>query len=116
MPKISDGKAINVVAPAGGVVGGRCYRISGWNGMAQVDAAAGETFAMLVDAEAVIRQPIPAGVTGAVGDTLYVPTATGQVFSTALTATATSNAAAAKIVEAKDGNNIAAFRLLNVVP
>lgn len=111
--KYTDGRTINVVAPAGGVMAGRLYRINGWNGVAEVDAAAGETFAMNIDPVFTFYIPMPSGVAAALGDVLYMPTASGGTGATALTATATSNVAAVKVHQAKDANNIVGVRLLN---
>ena len=112
--KYSDGKALNFVAPAGGVLAGRLYRVGGWNHIAVTDAAAGETYAGEVDPMANYRIPVPAGLTGAVGDVYYLPPASPQTGSTALTATAAGNVLAVKVTEAKDGNNIMGVRVLNV--
>lgn len=111
--KYSDGKTINVVAPAGGVVAGRLYRVDGWNGVPEVNAAAGETFAMNIDPTYTFYILAPVGFTGARGDIGYMPPASGGAGATALTATATSNVAAVKVHTAKDGNNIVGVRLLN---
>ena len=112
--KYSDGKALNFVAPAGGVLAGRLYRVAGWNHIALVDALVGETYVGEVDPAANYRIPVPAGLAGAVGDVYYFPPASPQVGSTALTATATANVIAVKVTEAKDGNNIMGVRVLNV--
>jgi predicted RecA/RadA family phage recombinase len=111
--KYSDGKTINVVAPAGGAVAGQLYRINGWNGVCEVTAAAGETFALNIDPTFTFYIPMPAAVAAAQGDVLYMPPATGGVGATALTATAAGNVAAVKVHEAKDANNIVGVRILN---
>lgn len=112
--KVSDGKTIDVVAPAGGVVKGRLYRISGFNGVAEVDAAAGATFALNIDPTAIFSILTPAAYAPAVGDVGYLPPASPQTGSTALTATATGNTAAVKVVTVPDANDYADVRLLNV--
>lgn len=111
--KYSDGKSINVVAPAGGVVAGRFYRVDGWNGVCEVTTAAGEIFALNVDPTYLFYIPIPGAVAAARGAFLYIPPASTDGI-TALTATATANSKAVKVEEAKDGNNIVGVRILNV--
>lgn len=112
--RYSDGKAIDAVAPSGGVVAGELYRIAGWNGVCSVDTAATETFALSVDPAALFWITIPAAVAAAAGAILYMPAATGGVGSTDLTATSTSNKAALKVVIAKDSNNVVGARILNI--
>lgn len=112
--KYQDGKTVNVVAPAGGVTAGSLYRISGWNGVAEITVAAGETFPLNIDPTHVFYIPMPSGVAAAIGAVLYIPTASGGVGATDLTATATSNSKAVKVHQAKDGNNIVGVRVLNV--
>lgn len=112
--KYSDGKTIDRVAPAGGVVAGELYRINGWNGICEVDTDATETFAMNVDPVPTFWIAIPAAVAAASGAILYMPPATGGVGSTALTATATGNIAAVKVVVDKDANNIVGVKILNI--
>ncbi len=111
--KYSDGKSIRAVAPAGGAVAGRLYRMDGWNGVCEVDTVAGAGFALNVDPTSLFYIPMPAGVAGARGAVLYVPPATVGDATAALTATATGNVAAVKVEEAKDANNIVGVRLLN---
>jgi predicted RecA/RadA family phage recombinase len=107
--KLSDGKTINSVAPAGGVVAGNPYRIGGWNGVAEVTAAAGTTFAMNIDPAAEFYLPITAGDTPAVGAPIYITAAN------VLTVTATSNTLYGKAMSTKDtANNRFSCRLLNV--
>ena len=112
--KWSDGKTINVVAPAGGVTAGKLYRIDGWNGVAELTVAAGATFPLNIDPTFEFLIPMPAAVAAAVGAVLYMPPASGGAGETALTATATGNMAAVKVTQAKDANNIVGVRLLNV--
>jgi hypothetical protein len=112
--KYGDGKTIDVVAPAGGVLAGHLYRISGWNGLAEIAAAAGETFPLNIDPAFMFYIPMPADVAGALGAVLYMPTASGGVGDTDLTATSTSNVAAVKVTQAKDASNVVGVRVLNV--
>lgn len=111
--KYSDGKTINVVAPSGGVVAGRLYRIDGWNGVCEVTTAEDEVFALNVDPTALFYIPIPAAVVAARGAILYIPVASTDGM-TALTATASTNSKAVKVEEAVDANDIAGVRVLNV--
>ena len=111
--KYSDGKTMDAVAIAGGVVAGELYRINGWNGICEVDTDAGETFALNVDPTAFFWIKIPAALAAAVGAKLYMPAASGGVGSTALTAT-TTDVPALRVVVAKDANNIVGARLLNI--
>lgn len=120
----SDGKAINVTVPAGEVEFGELYSIGAafgtrWNGIALSPVASGDTkrdIAMEVS-ERIWYVELPAGVTGAKGTYLYW-TATGafKTGSTDLTETATTTAPCAIVEEAKDANNIAGIRVLNVGP
>lgn len=111
--KYADGKTIDVVAPVGGVLAGHLYRISGFNGVAEITAAAGETFPLNIDANFMFYVPIPSGVAAALGAVLYMPAA-GGVGDTDLTATVGSNALALKTTQAKDANNVIGCRVINV--
>lgn len=107
--KYSDGRTIDVVAPTGGVTAGNFYRVSGWNGIAELTVAAGETFPLNIDPTYVFYTPMTTADAAAVGALLYVAPGGGL-----LTATATGNVAAAKVHQAKDANNIVGVRLLNI--
>lgn len=109
--KFSDGKTKDAVAIAGGVVAGELYRINGWNGICEVDTAAGATFALNVDPTAFFWVKIPSALAAAEGATLYMPAASGGVGSTALTAV-TTDVPALKVVVAKDANNYVGARLI----
>lgn len=110
--KFSDGKSINVVAPAGGVVAGRMYRISNWNGVASDTVDAGETFALQIDVDAEFIVPLPVAVGVAVGQIVYMPAA-GGTSATDATLTSSSNKAAMKVMSVRDGGGFASVRLLN---
>jgi hypothetical protein len=112
--KYSDGKTMDAVAPTGGAASGELYRINGWNGICEVATDATKTFALNIDTTSLFWVKIPVAVVAGVGDVLYMPPATNGVGSTALTATATANVAALKVVVAKDANNYVGARLLNV--
>lgn len=112
--KHSDGKTIPAVAITGGVTAGELYRIDGWNGICETDTDATKTFALNVDPVPVFWITVPAAVAAAAGAILYMPSATGGVGSTALTATATGNVAAVKVVVAKDANNVVGGKILNI--
>lgn len=111
--KYSDGRAIHVTAPAGGVVAGTLYRIDGWNGVAEVTAAAGATIALNIDPTYLFYVPSPAGFAGTIGLVGYVPPATAGSATSAITATSTANVPAVKVTKAKDGNGIMGVRVLN---
>lgn len=109
--KVSDLRSVDVVAPAGGVVAGVFYRISGWNGFATVTAAAGVTFALQISDDEMFEINVGAlaFVKGAV---LYITPGGAGIAD--LTATAAGNIPAIKAVEAKDVNNIAWVKVLNI--
>jgi predicted RecA/RadA family phage recombinase len=107
--KISDGRTINVVAPAGGVVRGNPYRIDGWNGVAEVDAAAGTTFALNIDPTYEFYLPIAPVDNPARGALVYITAAN------TLAAAASGNTLFGKVMETKDAaNNRLSVRLLNI--
>lgn len=107
--KVSDGKTINVVAPAGGVVAGEFYRINGWNGVCEVTTPAGQMFALNTDPTFDFYVQVLATDAPTIGTALYATPAG------VLTVTATGNTLAAKCKSAKDvANNRAVVRILNV--
>lgn len=113
----TDGRAVDVVAPAGVYNFGEFFRMDGWSGFALDSIASGDTvrkLALEVSAERIWYCLLPAGVTGARGDRLYWTTGTGvKRGDTDLTATPTGPVVAI-VEEAKDGNNVAAIRAVNV--
>jgi hypothetical protein len=116
----SDGKAVNVPAvPAGQYNFGELFRINGWNGIMMKTVATADTnraAAMEVSSERIWYCLLPAGVTGTLGQYLYWTAGAGtKRGDTDLTATVTGTPVAV-VEEAKDGNNIAAIRVLNVGP
>jgi hypothetical protein len=118
--KKSDGKATNVAPyPAGQYNFGEFFRINGWNGIAMKTVNTADTArnaAFQIDTESIWYVTIPAAVTGAVGDYLYWTAGAGtKRGDTDLTATVTGTPVA-KVEEAKDANNIAGIRILNVGP
>ena len=113
--KYSDGKSIPAIAPSGGVLANRLYRIDGWNGVPTKDAAGGEGFALQVDPTALVFIEVPSGLTvGTRGMVLYIPAATSGDATNALTATATDNVPAVKVEQIKDAANLVGVRILNV--
>jgi hypothetical protein len=81
MARISDGKSVKVVAPAGGTVQGKFYSINGTFGMAFATVIEGKDVALDIDAngEYSVTQ---AGVVFSVGETVYFDPAT-QAFTDA---------------------------------
>jgi hypothetical protein len=111
--KYTDGKTVTVVAPAGGVAANRGYRVSGWNGVAELSADATANAVLTIDPAATFYIKVPAAFTGALGDVIYMPPAGGAAESVA-TATSAGNVAAFKVHEAKDANHIVGVRVLNI--
>lgn len=109
--KVGDAKSVDVVAPAGGVVAGIFYRISGWNGFATVNAAAGVTFALQCGSDEAYEVNVGA-LAAALGAILYITPGGAGIAD--LTVTATSNVPALKVVQAKDASNVCWARVLNV--
>lgn len=110
--KIGDAKSVDVVAPSGGVLAGVFYRISGWNGFATKDAAAGETVALQIGTDEAFECNVGAGITANKGSTIYIPAGGAGIAD--LTNTATSNLPALKVIDAKDSGNVCWAKVLNV--
>ncbi len=91
---VQEGTALDLTAPAGGVVSGSPYKIGSIICVAAVDAAAGETFAGYT--EGVYDLPSDTGAAWAEGDVVYL-LADGSAF----TKTATANTKAGVAVAAK---------------
>lgn len=119
---VSDGKAIDVVAPgATAIVDGEMYRIGGWSGFAigtkdttQVDRG----FALEVSAERIWCVKLPA-ITPAVGDVLYWATTLRSTFQKGDTHLQATPATAgdppvAKVLRVKDSNGYAYVRAINL--
>ena len=98
-----DGKAVDVVAPTGGVTKGQPTVAQGFFGIAMADAAAGETVAIEV-AQRVHALNVT-GLTAPKGTAIYITSA--GVLST----TSSGNTLFGKVVRAKDSNNVAWIRL-----
>jgi hypothetical protein len=113
----SDGRAVDVTAPAGTFSFGELYRIDGWTGICMDSIASGDTvrkMALEVSSERIWYCVLPAGVTGARGDRLYWTAGAGlKSGATDLTGTVTGSTVAI-VEEAKDGNNVAAIRVVNI--
>lgn len=77
--KITDGQAVDVVAPAGIFDKGELYRIDGWTGIAMISIAAADTDRQLAleVSKAFWRVKVPAGTAAARGDYLAWTTALG---------------------------------------
>jgi len=105
----SDGRAINIVAPKD-VKKGDFVHYKGWNGIAMETKSSGEDLAMEISTERLFYVTIPNSISdgdAALGKILYTDD------SGVLTATAGSNMAALKVVEAVDANKVVGVRLLN---
>lgn len=84
MGKISDGKSVQMAAPAGQVINdGDLYRIGGWNGIAigAKDASQTDrTLAFEMDENAIYSIKLAAGNNPAVGDFFYWATNDSTTF------------------------------------
>src|SRR5262245_6239640 len=115
--KKTDGRAIDVQAPgATAIAFGELYRIDGWTGFAMSNVGASDTnrgFALEVAADPIWYCTVPAAVNGARGTAVYWTAGAGfKKASTDLTTTATGGVVGL-VEEARDGNGIAAIRVLN---
>jgi predicted RecA/RadA family phage recombinase len=114
---ISDGKAIDVTAPAGVYSFGDLFRINGWTGIAMKSIAAADTdrkLALEVSSERFWKVKIPA-IAPAVGAMLYWTAGAGvKRGDTDLTLTPT-DVPVAKCVEAINANGYATVRVLQGV-
>lgn len=113
--RLTDGKAIDVQAPAATVINdGDLYRISGHSGFAIGDKDGVQTdlgMSLEVDKNAVWKVKLPGAVTPAVGDFLYWTAGAGfKKGDTDLTATITG-AAIVQVLIAKNTAGYAAVRL-----
>ncbi|SRR6266542_5490166 len=114
----SDGRAINVVIPSStAITFGELYRIDGWTGIAMKTIAATDTdknMSFEVSSERIWYVKLPAGVTAARGTRLYWTTGSG--FKAALTDSSESvvGSVMAIVEEAKDANDYAGVRVVNV--
>jgi hypothetical protein len=100
----SDGKAVDLVVPAGRTweAGDPVYA-QGYHGFAMGAGEAGNVVAVEVE-QSVWEIELPGGVTGAKGDIVYISTDGANTLSGTSGA---GNTAFAKVVLAKDSNNIA---------
>jgi hypothetical protein len=104
----SDGKSVDVVVPAGQTwEAGDPVSAQGWHGFAMAAGGAGDIVAIEVE-QSVWEIDLGAGITGAKGDIVYITTATGVLAA----ASGTGIVPFAKVVLAKDSNNIAYVRHL----
>lgn len=118
----SDGKAVNVSAPAATLIQfGELYRIDGWSGIAmdEILAADTERGLALEVSERVWYIKIPAALAAARGDMLYWSSGAGfKKATTDLVASGTAGAIGpvAKVEEAVDANDYCAVRVLQTAP
>jgi hypothetical protein len=105
----SDGKAVDLVVPAGqSWEAGDPVYAQGFHGFAMAAGAAGTVVAVEIE-QSVWEMELPAGVTGAKGDLVYIST---DGANTITGASGAGNTAFAKVVLAKDSNNTAYVRHL----
>lgn len=83
--KISDGLAVDVVAPAGTIEKGELYRIDGWTGIAMIAIASTDTDRVLAleCSKALWRVKVPVATAAARGD--YLQWTTGAGFKSGAT-------------------------------
>lgn len=75
---VSNGNSIQLIAPAGGVVGGQVYGVGGLVGVVVADAAVGHQFTLVLEGEYSDAKKKAADA-WAIGDKLYYDSATGEV-------------------------------------
>lgn len=115
-----EGDAIDVVSPQTvDITKGELYRVDGWNGIAMstVLTTDPEAGLALEVSNRIWYIAVPAGLAAARGDVLYWSATEGfKVGGTDLVAAGTAGALgpACKVEEAKDANNVAGVRVLNV--
>lgn len=119
--KISDGKAVDLVAPSGQVINDYdMYRIGGWNGAAigSNDGVAAKTMAFECDPPAIYSIKVPAGISPAVGAKLYWATADNTTFQRGDTNLALTGAAGQlpcfKCISTKNAAGYVQGRILNI--
>jgi hypothetical protein len=118
-----DGKATTgatFTAPGGQIINfGDLYRLNGWNHIAMTKIAVADTvrsYGGEFSAERIWYVLLPVALNPAVGDFLYWTAGAGfKRGDTDLTATVTGSPVA-KVEEAKNANNYAAVRVLNIGP
>jgi hypothetical protein len=120
--KITDGLAVDVVAPAGTFDKGELYRIDGWTGIAMISIAAADTDRVLAleCSKALWRVKVPAATAVARGDYLGWTTALGtKSGATDLAAIAAPAAggvpatAVAKVEAVRNSTGYATIRVLD---
>jgi hypothetical protein len=119
----SDGRATlaGMTWPAGVITFGDLYRLNGWTGIAMKSIAAADVDRnadMEIAPDRIWYVKLPAGVAGTLGQYLYWTTAAAATFQrgdTNLTVTA-AGVPCCVVEEAKDANNYAAVRILNIGP
>jgi len=111
MTAYSDGRAIQIIAPKALAKGDFLY-ISGWNGIVQEPAVSGGGAVLEVASDRMHWVLVPTDLRAALtmGSVLYADTA-GD-----LTATASTNMPALKVIVPPDTNGYAGVRVLNVDP
>lgn len=119
--KISDGKAVDLVAPSGQVINdGDMFRIGGWNGSAigANDGVAAKTMAFECDPAAIYSVKVPAALSPAVGAKLFWATADNTTFQRGDTNLAATGAAGQlpcfKCLSTKNAAGYVQGRILNI--
>ena len=80
---VSNGESLQLIAPAGGVVGGQLYRQVGIVGVVVADAAEGEQFTLKIKGNYDTLTKI-AGEAWAIGDPVYMKADNSGLTTTAL--------------------------------
>jgi hypothetical protein len=115
-----DGRATQngVTVPAAtAITKGDLYRINNWNGIALKTIGASDTIRVMdmeIAPDRIWYVKLPAALAPAVGDVLYWTAGAGFKRGDTDLAAAVAGAPACKVEEAKDANNWAAVRVLNI--
>ncbi len=113
-----DGRAVQFTAPGStAITFGELYRVDVWNHIALSTIGASDTargYAGETSSERIWYVKIPAGVAGTKGQVLYWTTGTGFKKAETDLQEAVLGSPVCKVEEAKDGNNYAGVRVLNI--
>lgn len=119
--KISDGLAIDVVAPAGTFDKGELYRIDGWTGIAMISIASTDTDRVLAleVSKALWRVKVPVGTAAARGDfltwTAGAGTKSGATDMAAVTSPANGGIPANTVAKVEAARNAGGYATIRVI-